>query len=224
MEHFERILENNRRWATEMVAADPEFFARRAAHQQPHFLFVGCSDSRVPAEVLTGVAPGEMFIHRNIANQAHPNDLNLLSVLHYAVEVLDVEHVVVCGHYGCGGVKAAMGDTSYGVVDHWLGNIRNVRRWHEAELDAIADEGARARRLVELNAVEQVYQLSRTPTIRQHWARGRRPALHALAYDLHDGRLHTLVRGVDSPEVAERLPRAGGPGATGPEQALAGAA
>ena len=219
MDHFDRILDNNRRWAAEMVAADAEFFARRTARQAPHFLFIGCSDSRVPAEALTGVAPGEMFIHRNIANQVHPSDLNVLSVLQYAVEVLDVEHVVVCGHYGCGGVAAATDDSDHGLVDHWLGNIRGVARRHAAELEALDDAEARGRRLVELNAVEQVAQLARTPIVRGRWASGRRPALHALVYDLRDGRLRTLVHGVDGAEAASRLLRT-----DVPEPVLAGAA
>ena len=211
MDHFDRILDNNRRWAAEMVAADAEFFARRAGRQAPHFLFIGCSDSRVPAEMLTGAAPGEMFIHRNIANQVHPSDLNVLSVLQYAVEVLDVEHVVVCGHYGCGGVAAATDDGDHGLVDHWLGNIRGVARRHAAELEALGDAEARGRRLVELNAVEQVVQLARTPIVRGRRAGGRRPALHALVYDLRDGRLRTLVHGVDGVEAAGRLGRADAP-------------
>ncbi|MBC8088287.1 MAG: carbonic anhydrase [Phycisphaerae bacterium] len=205
MKHFERILKNNKQWAALMKADDPDYFTRRSAHQEPHFLFIGCSDSRVPTELLTGVAPGELFSHRNIANQVFPSDLNLLSVLQYAVDVLDVEHVIVCGHYSCGGVKAAMGSASYGVVDHWLSNIRNVVRWNQDELDAIEDEDARFRRLVELNAIEQVYQLSRSPIVQRSWARGRRPMLHGLVYDLHDGLLRTLVSGIDGADKAHEL-------------------
>jgi len=212
MEHFRRILANNRQWAARMKADDPTYFARRSAHQEPHFLFIGCSDSRVPTELLTGVAPGELFSHRNIANQVFPTDLNLLSVMQYAVDVLDVEHVVVCGHYNCGGVKAALGTASYGVVDHWLSNIRNVVRWNQDELDAIPDEDARLRRLVELNAIEQVYQLSRSPIIQRSWQRGRRPMLHGLVYDLHDGLLRTLVSGIDGPEKARELPHSANDG------------
>ncbi|MEO7361056.1 MAG: carbonic anhydrase [Gemmatimonadaceae bacterium] len=206
MEHFTRILRNNKQWAALMKADDPDYFARRSAHQEPHFLFIGCSDSRVPTEMLTGVAPGELFSHRNIANQVFPTDLNLLSVMQYAIDVLDVEHVVVCGHYNCGGVKAAMGSASYGVVDHWLSNIRNVVRWNQEELDNIPDEDSRLRRLVELNAIEQVYQLSRSPIIQRAWERGSRPMLHGLVYDLHDGLLRTLVSGIDTLEKAQALP------------------
>lgn len=189
-----------------MKADDPDYFARRSAHQEPHFLFIGCSDSRVPTELLTGVAPGELFSHRNIANQVFPSDLNLLSVMQYAVDVLDVEHVVVCGHYNCGGVKAALGSASYGVVDHWLSNIRNVARWNQEELNDIPNEDMRLRRLVELNAIEQVYQLSRSPIIQRSWERGRRPVLHGLVYDLHDGLLRTLVTGIDGLDKALALP------------------
>lgn len=206
MDHFLRILANNRKWAASMKVDDPDYFARRSAQQEPHFLFIGCSDSRVPTELLTGVAPGELFSHRNIANQVFPTDMNLLSVMQYAIDVLDVEHVVVCGHYNCGGVKASLGSASYGVVDHWLSNIRNVVRWNQEELDAIPDEEARLRRLVELNAIEQVYQLSRSPIIQRSWERGRRPMLHGLVYDLHDGLLRTLVSGIDSIEKAQQLP------------------
>lgn len=208
MEHFKRILRNNKQWAALMKADDPDYFARRSGHQEPHFLFIGCSDSRVPTELLTGVAPGELFSHRNIANQVFPGDLNLLSVLQYAVDVLDVEHVVVCGHYNCGGVKAALGSASYGVVDHWLSNIRNVARWNQDELNSIPNEELRLRRLVELNAIEQVYQLSRSPIIQRSWERGRRPMLHGLVYDLHDGLLRTLISGVDGLDKAMALPRA----------------
>jgi carbonic anhydrase len=211
MNHFERMLANNRQWAATMREDDPEYFARRAGKQEPHCLVVGCSDSRVPTEVLMNVAPGEIFVHRNIANQVFPSDLNLLSVLHSAVEGLDVEHVIVCGHHGCGGVAAAMGDASYGVVDNWLGNIRNVMRWNYHELDRIADAQARVARLVELNVVEQVAQLARTPTVRSAWRRGRRPTLHGVVYSMADGVLHTLVTGVDGAERAQTL--LGSPGA-----------
>ena len=210
MEHFSRILSNNKKWAALMKADDPEYFTRRSAHQEPHFLFIGCSDSRVPTELLTGVAPGELFSHRNIANQVFPGDLNLLSVMQYAVDVLDVEHVVVCGHYNCGGVKAALGSASYGVVDHWLSNIRNVARWNQDELNSIPNEEARLRRLVELNAIEQVYQLSRSPIIQRAWERGKRPTLHGLVYDLNDGLLRTLVTGINSIQQAQDLPHSDG--------------
>ena len=151
----------------------------------------------MPIETLTGVAPGEMFVHRNIANQVLSGDMNVLSVLQYAVEVLDVEHVIVCGHYQCGGVKAAMGDASYGLVDHWLANIRDQVRRHETDLEPITDEQAAFNRVVELNVLRQVYNLSRTPIVQNAWKRGRRPLLHGIVYDIHDGLLKSLVLEVD---------------------------
>ena len=205
MDGIRQIMENNRRWVAEMQAADPDFFTKRADGQTPRYLFIGCSDSRVPAEHLTGAQPGEMFIHRNIANQVFPSDLNLLSVLQYAVEVMDVQDIIVCGHYGCGGVKAAMGTHHYGLVDYWLANIRNVIRWNDAELAAAGDEDARFQRLVELNVIEQVFQLSRTPIVLDAWARGRRPSIHGLVYDLRNGVLRDLVSEVNSPEGAQQL-------------------
>ena len=189
---YARLLQRNRAWAAERTAADPEFFTRRATSQSPTFLFIGCSDSRVSAELLTGVQPGEMFVHRNVANMAGHADLNMLSVLQYAVEALKVQSVLVCGHYGCGGVKAAMGDDSHGLVDYWLGGVRAVIRLHEAELAAIADEGARYERLVELNAAEQAYNLRHSPVVQAAWARGQSLSIHAMVYSLKDGVLRDL--------------------------------
>jgi carbonic anhydrase len=205
MENYQRLFANNRAWAQGVRASDPDYFERRAAGQEPHFFFIGCCDSRVPAEMLTGSKPGEIFTHRNIANQAHPNDLNMLSSLEYAVEFLDVKHVLVCGHYGCGGVKAATMPQRHGVVDHWLHVVRDVYRWNAEELDAIADEEQRGHRLVELNVVEQVFQLSRTPIVQRAWAKGRRPILHGLVYDIHDGMLKELVTGLDGEDKARQL-------------------
>lgn len=205
MENYFKLLEKNKHWAEEVVHSDPEFFRRRLKGQEPHFLFIGCSDSRVPANTLTGADPGDMFVHRNIANQVHPNDLNVLSVLQFAVEVLDVKHVIVCGHYECGGVKAAATETHYGLVDNWLSGIRQVRRLHQRELEALPDDGARVNRLVELSVIWQIYNLALTPVIRQAWERGRRPLLHGLVYSLADGKLKELVRGVDGVDKAEAL-------------------
>lgn len=205
MENYLKLLEKNKAWAEDAVTHDPDFFRRRLQGQQPHFLFIGCSDSRVPANTLTGADPGDMFVHRNIANQVHPNDLNVLSVLQFAVEVLDVKHVIVCGHYECGGVKAASKETHYGLVDNWLSGIRQVRRLHQRELEALPDDGARVNRLVELSVLWQIYNLTLTPVIRQAWERGRRPLLHGLVYSLADGRLKELVRGVDGADKAQAL-------------------
>jgi carbonic anhydrase len=205
MENFRRLIEYNRRWAAGLKADDPQYFSSRADRQSPQFLYIGCSDSRVPAEVTTGAGPGELFVHRNIANLVLPSDLSAMSVLQYAVDVLDVKHIIITGHYGCGGVRAAMGTQSYGLVDHWLGPIRNVVRWNKRELDAIADEQARFDRVVELNVLEQIYHLSETPVIQQAWAKGRRPLLHGLVYDLREGILHEIATGVDSQEAADQL-------------------
>jgi carbonic anhydrase len=205
MENFRKIIQHNREWATAMKEADPEYFEKRAAKQEPHYLYIGCSDSRVPANVVTGTEPGELFVHRNIANVVLPSDLNVMSVLQYAVEVLDVKHVIVTGHYGCGGVKAAMGTASYGLVDLWLQPIRNVVRWNKPELDQITDEQARFDRVVELNVLEQLYHLSETPVIQNAWAKGRRPLLHGLVYDIHEGLLREIATGVDSQEGADQL-------------------
>ncbi len=205
MEEYRRIIEGNRAWAARVKASDPEFFNETAQRQEPLFLYIGCADSRVPANSVTGTKPGELFVHRNIANLVMPSDINAMSVLQYAVEVLDVKHILVTGHYGCGGVKAAMSNQQHGLVDHWLGPIRNVLRWNKEELDAIADPQAQFDRLVELNVLEQLYHLSETPIIQQAWARGRRPLLHGLVYDLKDGLLHEIATGIDSQDAADHL-------------------
>jgi carbonic anhydrase len=205
MENFRRLIDHNRQWAADLKASDPEYFTKRADRQTPQFLYIGCSDSRVPAEVTTGAGPGELFVHRNIANVVLPSDLSAMSVLQYAVDVLDVKHVIVTGHYGCGGVGAAMGTQSYGLVDHWLGPIRNVVRWNKPEIDAIPDAQARFDRVVELNVLEQIYHLSETPVIQQAWMKGRRPLLHGLVYDLREGLLREIATGIDSQEAADQL-------------------
>jgi len=205
MENLQRLLDNNRRWVAAMTEEDPQFFAKRAGKQEPHYLFIGCSDSRVPAEALTGALPGEMFVHRNIANQVFLADLNVLSVLQFAIDVLHVEEVIVCGHYECGGVRAAMGTERFGLVDNWLGNLRHLMRLHRAELDAIDDPELRCRRLVDLNVIDQVYNLSRTPVVQRAWQRAPKPVLHGLVYNLHDGLLHGLAVGINSNEKADAL-------------------
>lgn len=205
MKDLQRLLENNRAFARDILTTDPGFFDRNAGKQDPHFLFIGCSDSRVPLEMLTGVLPGEMFVHRNIANQVLPADLNLLSVLQFAVEVLSVQHVIVCGHLQCGGVAAAMTDQPFGLVDHWLAGVRETRRKHAEELERCDGEAQRFERLVELNVLRQVYNLSRTPIVQEAWKRGSRPLLHGMVYGLNDGLLRELISGVDGPDAVRRM-------------------
>ncbi len=205
MENLKRLFDNNRALVEQITRDDPDFFSRRASKQEPHFLFIGCADSRVPIETLTGVAPGEMFVHRNIANQVLPSDLNLLSVLQYAVEVLDVKHVIVCGHHQCGGVRAAMGEANHGLVDFWLAGIRDSIQRHKEEIDAYATDQAKFDRLVELNVLRQVFNLARTPIVQNAWKRGRRPLLHGIVYDLKDGLLRELVLAVDGPDKVRAL-------------------
>lgn len=204
MESFKTLLDNNRKWAAEMVAEDPEFFSRTEGGQTPQFLIVGCSDSRVPLERMTGAMPGEIFVHRNIGNQVWSTDINVLSVLTYAVNVLDVPHVVVCGHTNCGALKAALGPETNGLLDHWLSHVRNTIRWHRDELDVIPELPDRVSKLADLNVMQQLGILSRTPVIRDAWARGRRPMLHGWVYDIANGLIHTVVDQIDSEEKAKQ--------------------
>jgi len=200
-EKINRLLKNNRAWVEEMTRNDPAYFKRLAKGQTPDYLFIGCSDSRVPANALTGTDPGEMFVHRNIANQFLPHDLNCVAVVQYAVEVLDVQEVLVVGHYGCGGVQAAASANYHGVVDHWLGDLRSLARTYAPLLQPL-DARAAHRKLVELSVLQQVVHLSVDPTIRRAWDKGRRPRLTGLVYDLEQGLLEPLVTGVDSGEAA----------------------
>jgi carbonic anhydrase len=208
MDTIKKLFEHNKKWAAEVLKTDPEFFSRTEASQEPHFLFIGCSDSRVPTDRMTGALPGEMFVHRNIGNQVWSTDVNLLSVLHYAVNVLDVPHVIVSGHSNCGALKAATGPASNGVVDHWLSDIRNTIRWHKDELDAIPDPRTKLEKLADLNVMQQVGILSRTPTIVEAWSRGRRPWIHGWVYDISNGLIRKVVENVESVEdAAKRLPQ-----------------
>jgi len=203
MQGIQQILENNRSWVSKKNQEDPEFFQRLAKGQAPRYLFIGCSDSRVPASGITGTGPGEMFVHRNIANMVVHTDMNLLSVLQYAVEVLGVKDIMVVGHYGCGGVAAAAANKQYGLIDNWLVNIRDVVRLHETELLRIKDDTARMRRLVELNTIEQVRNLAKTNIIQNAMRTDNPPRLHALVYDIADGVLKNL--NVNSDEVMEGM-------------------
>lgn len=189
---YNRLFTNNKEWASNQLKKDPEFFSKLSRAQQPEYLWIGCSDSRVPAEQITGTHPGEIFVHRNIANMVIHSDMNMLSVLSYAVEVLKVKHIIVCGHYGCGGVIAAMGNKQFGLIDNWLRHIKDVHRMHEDELDSIADEQERTRRLIELNVIEQVYHLGKTSIVQNAWAKGQQLHIHGWVYDLHDGLIKDL--------------------------------
>lgn len=188
----ERLFRHNRAWAADKQRRDPGYFARLAAGQAPEYLWIGCSDSRIPAEKITGLEPGEAFIHRNIANLVPNVDLNVMSVIDYAVNHLAVKHIIVCGHYGCGGVKAAMTPRDLGILNPWLRNIRDVYRLHERELDAIPDEARRYDRLVELNVVEQCRNVVKTTALQQSYARNRYPVVHGWVFGFHDGLLKDL--------------------------------
>jgi carbonic anhydrase len=188
MQSYEKLLLENKAWAAEKVSDDPDYFNRLADIQRPEFLWIGCSDSRVPANEITGTQPGEIFVHRNVANLVINTDVNLLSVLDYAVNHLKVRHVIVCGHYGCGGIKASTTQTDFNqVLNMWLRNIKDVIRIHRQELDAIKDEEAMCNRLVELNVQEQVMNLAKTSIIQRAWKREQRPHLHGWVYGLKDG-------------------------------------
>jgi carbonic anhydrase len=188
MKTYEKLLLENKAWAHEMVDDDPQYFDRLAHLQTPEFLWIGCSDSRVPANEITNTQPGEIFVHRNIANLVIHTDVNLLSVLEYAVVHLKVKHVIVCGHYGCGGIKAAMTNHDYKqVLNMWLRNIKDVYHMHKTELESETDEEKRFDRLVELNVQEQVLHLAKTSIIQKAWQKEQRPHLHSWVYGLKDG-------------------------------------
>ncbi|MCU0447858.1 MAG: carbonate dehydratase [Microscillaceae bacterium] len=193
MQSYEKLLLENKAWVQEKLSDNPNFFSHLAEIQKPEFLWIGCSDSRVPANEITNTEPGEIFVHRNIANLVVHTDLNMLSVLQYAVEVLKVQHIIVCGHYGCGGVKAAMTNQQLGLINKWLRNIKDIYRLHKDELLAMQDEAQRLNRLIELNIEEQVYNLAKTSIVQIAWRKENRPILHGWVYDIHDGILHDLL-------------------------------
>lgn len=184
---YKKILENNKKWVEDSLALDPNYFQDLAKGQTPPLLWIGCSDSRVPANEIIGAKPGETFVHRNIANMVIHSDMNMLSVLDYAVNVLKVKHVLVCGHYGCGGIKAAMGNDSVGIIDNWIRHIKDIYRLHHVELDAIEDENERFNRFVELNVIEQVYDLAKTSIVQSAWKKGQDLSIHGWVYGLNSG-------------------------------------
>ena len=193
MRRYEQLLEANKRWAAQMVGQNPEFFKHLVDIQRPDFLWIGCSDSRVPPNRITQTDPGEIFIHRNVANLVIHSDMSLLSVLQFAVEVLEVKHIVVCGHYGCGGVKAAMDNQSYGLIDNWLRHIKDVYRLHNIELNALESDEDRLNRLIEINVIEQVNHLAETSIVQQAWKKRNGPDLHGWVYALDNGIIQPLV-------------------------------
>ncbi|HLV36329.1 MAG TPA: carbonate dehydratase [Spirillospora sp.] len=206
MRTLKQLFENNRAWAARMTADDPDFFHKLTAQQSPEYLWIGCADSRVPANQITGLLPGEVFVHRNIANAVIHTDLNCLSVLQYAVEVLKVRHIIVCGHYGCGGVRAAMQNQEFGLIDNWLRHLKDVYEKHKITLTAMADE-ARFRRFAELNVIEQVHNVCYTTIVQGAWRRGQPLDVHGWIYDVGDGLLHDLGVAVSGPDEIATLYR-----------------
>lgn len=190
--YYNSLLENNKEWVASKLNEDPDFFLKLAKGQQPPLLWIGCADSRVPANEIIGAQPGEVFVHRNIANMVLHTDMSMLSVLDYAVNVLKVRHVIVCGHYGCGGVQAAMTNHSFGLIDNWIRHIKDVYRLHNLELDRIQDQNSRFNRFVEVNVIEQVNDLAKTSIVQTAWANGQPLHLHGWVYDVADGLINDL--------------------------------
>jgi carbonic anhydrase len=201
MPSLQKLLLQNRDWADEISRRDPGFFPRLSQLQAPEYLWIGCSDSRVPANEICGLAPGEIFVHRNVANIVVHSDLNCLSVMQYAIDVLKTKHVIICGHYGCGGVRAALGDQKFGLIDNWLRHAQDVVHKHRAHLECIADDSARVDRLCELNVIEQVINAAQTTVVQSAWERGQELTIHGWVYGLRDGRVRPL--GIDVGSAAE---------------------
>jgi carbonic anhydrase len=193
MPNIDKLLLENKAWAQEKLEENPDYFKKLAALQTPEYLWIGCSDSRVPANEVTGTAPGEIFVHRNIANMVVHTDINLLSVLTYAVDVLEVKHIIVCGHYGCGGVKAAMGNNYLPLINNWLRNIKDVYKTNRAEIQSIEGEEKQFDRLVELNVLEQVHHLAETNIVQGAWKKREMPLIHGWVYGLNNGIINPLV-------------------------------
>jgi carbonic anhydrase len=203
MPTIKALLESNRAWAQSVTAEDPSFFEKLSHQQAPGYLWIGCADSRVPSTQLTGLMPGEMFVHRNVANVVVHADLNCLSVIQYAVEVLKVEHIIVCGHYGCGGVEAALRDSQYGLIDNWLRHVQDVRNKHKEIIESAGEFSAQSARLSVLNVIEQAVNVAQTTILRQAWERGQKITVNGLIYGLADGLLHDTGLRIQSPETLE---------------------
>ncbi|TNF24621.1 MAG: carbonate dehydratase [Bacteroidetes bacterium] len=202
---YKQLIDNNRKWVKDKLKQDPEFFKRLASGQQPPVLWIGCADSRVPANEIIGAQPGEVFVHRNIANMVIPTDMNMLSVLDYAVNVLKVSHVIVCGHYGCGGVRAAMGNQSFGIIDNWIRHIKDVYRFHQDELELMEDEEARFNRFVELNVREQVHDLAKTSIVQSAWSKGQSLHLHGWVYGVGSGIIKDLEVNLNNNDMLDQV-------------------
>lgn len=213
---YESLLEGNKRWVQERLKEDPNFFKNLSKGQKPQILWIGCSDSRVPANEITGTKPGDIFVHRNIANMVVHTDMNMLSVLDYAVNILKVKHVIVCGHYGCGGVRAAMENGQFGLIDNWLRHIKDVYRLHTPELDRIADLDERCNRLVELNVMEQVFDLTKTSIIQNAWRNRNDPKVHGWVYSLDTGIIKDLNVSFDNSAKLPSIFRIESPVVAGP--------
>ncbi len=199
--YYNKMLENNKKWVTSKLEKDPDYFLKLSKGQQPPVLWIGCSDSRVPANEIIGAEPGEVFVHRNIANMVVHSDMNLLSVLDYAVNVLKVKHVIVCGHYGCGGVQAAMTNKHIGLIDNWIRHIKDVYRFHSSELNSIVNETDRFNRFVELNVVEQVLDLAKTSIVQGAWEKNQDLHVHGWVYDVADGLINDLGISIKNDET-----------------------
>jgi len=197
---IEQLLENNRRWARDWSERDPRFLPSLAREQRPEYLWVGCADSRVPANEVVDVTPGQLFVHRNVANLTPPSDINFLAVLSFAVKVLHVKHIIVCGHHGCGGIKAALNDERHGIVDHWLAPVRGTFRQNRAEIEAIDSEDGRVDRLAELNVADRVLDVANTTIVRDTWKKGQPLAIHGWIYRLSDGLIRNLEVTATRPE------------------------
>ena len=201
MDGVSRLFDNNRRWVARITAGDPGFFQKLSRQQTPKYLWIGCADSRVPANEIVGLLPGELFVHRNVANVVAPDDLNCLAVIQYAVDVLQVRHIIVCGHFGCGGVEAALGDVSLGLIDRWLQYVRDVRDKHRAQLEPLR-KVIRSNRLAELNVIEQAFNVAQTAIVRDAWSRQQKLCIHGWIYAIHDGLLRDLGLSITQPREA----------------------
>lgn len=207
MAELTKLFKNNKTWAEGQIARDPEYFSRLAAQQTPKYLWIGCSDSRVPANQILGLQPGEVFVHRNVANLVVHTDISCLSVMQFAVEVLKIEQIIICGHYSCGGVHAACGSKQFGLIDNWLRNIKDIYNRHREELDSINDMAARGDRLCELNVIEQVKNVCHTTIVQNAWAAGQNLSVHGLIYSIRDGLLRDLAVRISNPEQLESIYR-----------------